>query len=378
MSSKKSIVTQLWDLIRLRIIDRYIIGKFLRTYFFSIAMIIVVVVIFDAAEKIDDFLESEATFGDILMGYYLNFIPFFVNQFSGLFTFIACIFFTSKMAYQTEIIAILSSGVSFRRFMYPYFVASLLITVFSLTLNLFVIPDANARQIEFHREFIAKDGGNKSGYERYIYRQVEPNTFAYIRDFNAKENRAAFFALETYSGGKVVSSLQAQGALYNPESGSWSATRYTHRTYDGDRDSLLKSNVALDTVINLTAEELGKVDELARTMNFNRLGKFIEAQKAKGSDMVTLFEIEASSRWAYPFSTFVLTLIGLSLSSRKVRGGTGLHIGLGIGLCFSYVLLMRFASEFAKGGIMPADIAIWAPNILYFIIGVYLYIKAPK
>ncbi len=378
----KDILKAIWQAIyslRLRIIDRYIISKFLKTYFFAIAMIIVIVIIFDCAEKIDDFLKSKATIGQIMIGYYLNFIPYFVNQFSGLFTFIAVIFFTSKMAYDTEIIAILSSGVSFNRLMYPYFVASAFITGISLLLNLLLIPAANSSRIEFEREFMVSPGEVAAAYDRYIYRQVAPNTFAFIRDFNARDNRAAFFVLETYANGKVVSSLSAQDAYYKEEKGSWSSSKYSLRTFDENgRDSLFRSNVPLDTVINLTAIELGRLDELVQTMNSSMLSNFIDAQTAKGSDMVALFKVEANSRWAYPISTFILTLIGVSLSSRKVRGGTGLHIGVGITLCFSYIVLMRFAAEFAKSGSVPPMIAIWFPNFLYLAIGIYLYRKAPK
>ncbi len=373
-----NIFRKIWDALRLRILDRYIIGKFLRTYFFAIAMIIVVVIIFHCAEMIDDFLESKATFGQIVVDYFLNFIPYFVNQFSGLFTFIAVIFFTSKLAYNTEIIAILSAGVGFRRLMYPYFVAALLITSLTLSLNLFLIPDANARRIAFEREYLEKRG-NRKAYDRYIYRQVAPNTFAFIRDYNEKTQRAAFFVLESYDGGKVISSIQAQNAFYNEEKGSWGATKYTKRIFkDNGTDSLVKSNVPLDTIIDLNCNELGRVEDLVQTMTSPTLNEFIKAQEAKGSDMVALFQVEAHSRYAYSFATFVLTLIGVSLSSRKVRGGTGLHIGVGIALCFSYIVLMRFAAEFAKSGALPAMVAIWAPNVIYFFIGVYLYIKAPK
>ncbi len=348
-------------------------GKFLKTYFFAIAMIVVVVVIFDAAEKIDDFLESHASMSEILTGYYLNFIPYFINQFSGLFTFIAVIFFTSKMAYDTEIIAILSSGVSFRRLMYPYFLSAMLITSFSLFLNLLVIPAANENRIAFDREFMAKNSASDI-YERYTYRQVAPSTFAFIRDYNNTEQRAGFFVLESYEGGRVTSSLQAQDAYYNAEKGSWSANRYTIRR----GDSLQKFTTPFDTVINLIPDELGKVEELVQTMTSARLANFITAQKQKGSDMVAIFQIESASRYAYPIATFVLTLIGVSLSSRKVRGGMGYHIGVGIALCFSYIVLMRFAAEFAKSGTMPPLIAVWMPNILYLFISIYLYKRAPK
>ncbi|MEG0656504.1 MAG: LptF/LptG family permease [Mucinivorans sp.] len=360
------------------ILDRYIIKKFLMTYFFAIAMIIVVVVIFDASEKIDDFMSGHAPWSAIIGQYYVNFIPFFINQFSSLFTFIAVIFFTSKMAYDTEIIAILSSGVSFRRLMYPYFVAAFVITAFSLLLNLLVIPGANARRIDFERKYMQQPGQEASQYDRYIFRQIAPSTFVFIKDFNGESSTAGFLTLETYDGGRVVSSLQASSVKYQKSTGRWSAPKYTLRSYNGDRDTLLRSNTPLDTTINLTPDELGRVTELIQTMDSFRLAKFIKAQKEKGSDMVSVFLVEAYSRYAYPISTFILTLIGVALSSRKVRGGTGLHIGIGITLCFSYIVLMRFTGEFAKSGTLPVWLAIWLPNIIYLIIGVYLYRKAPK
>ena len=367
-----------WNAVRLRILDRYIIRKFLTTYFFAIALIIVVVIIFDAAEKIDDFLQGHATWGAILGEYYINFIPFFVNQFTGLFTFISVIFFTSKMAYDTEIIAILSSGVSFRRLMYPYFVASGVITLFALVLNLWLIPGANARRIEFERKYMQNSASGASQFDRYTFRQLAPETFVFIKDFRGEKGEAGFMAIETYDGGRVVSSLQASSVVYHPETGRWTAPQYTLRRYEGDLDTLYRSEKPLDTLIDLVPEELGRVAELVQTMNSFELAQFIRAQKRKGSDMVSLFQIEAYGRFAYPISTFILTLIGVSLSSRKVRGGTGLHIGIGITLCFSYIVLMRFVGEFAKGGAMPAWLAIWLPNLIYLGIGIYLYRKAPK
>lgn len=368
-------MNKLFKALNIQIIDRYIMRRFLGTYLFAIALIIVIVVIFDAAEKIDDFLESSASMGKILKDYYLNFIPYFVNQFSGLFTFIACIFFTSKMAYNTEIIAILSSGVSFKRMMWPYFLSALLITVLSLLLNLFLVPEANARRIAFETEYMGK---RKSNYENHIYRQLEPGTFVYLRGFSNQTKQTDYFAIETYRDGNIVESLEAQHARYDSVTGHWTAQRYFLRSFDGEKETLTFKSEPLDTAINLTAEELGRTQDLVQTMNSLRLRRFIVQQKAKGSDMVPVFQIEAYSRFAYPISTFILTLIGVSLSSRKVRGGTGLHIGVGITLCFSYIVLMRFTGEFAKGGVLPPVLAIWLPNILYTFIGIYLYRQAPK
>ena len=358
------------------ILDRYITKKFLGTYFFAIALIVVVVIIFDAAEKMDDFIEMKAPLSEIAFTYYLNFIPFFVNQFSALFTFIAVIFFTSKMAYNTEIIAILSNGVSFNRLLWPYFLSATVITLLSLGLNLFVIPVSNQYRLGFEAHYMKKNrGGTK--YEHHIFRQITPGTFAYIRGFNGNTQRASFLALETYEDGAIVSSLEAGSVLFDSLTTRWTAPEYIVRRFENDTEHFEKRQ-KLDTLLNLTTDELGKVEDLIRTMNYFELNEFIRQQRGKGSDMIAVFEVEKYNRWAYPTATFVLTLMGVSLSSRKVRGGTGLHIGVGIGLCFTYILFMKFAEEFAKGGVLPPVVSVWMPNVIYAVIALYLYRKAPK
>ncbi len=359
----------------IKIIDLYIMRKFLGTYVFAIALIIVIVVVFDAVEKIDDFIELKAPLSQIITRYYANFVPFFVNQFSGLFTFIAVIFFTSKMAYQTEIIAILSGGTSFKRLMWPYFLSATAITLLSLTLNLVVIPAANQRRIDFESQYLKKKRNTK--YAQDIYRQIYPGTFAYIRGYNGSSNHASYLAIEKYDGNVLVGTLEASDVTFNPSTRRWSAPRYLTRSFESDKETFVKYQ-QLDTLINLDATELGRVEELIKTMNIMELNRFISQQRQKGSDMIALFEVERHSRYALPVATFILTLIGVSLSSRKVRGGTGLHIGIGIGLCFSYILVSRFAEEFAKGGVLPAGLSVWLPNILYTFIAIYLYRKAPK
>ncbi len=355
--------------------DRYIIGKFLSTYFFAIAMIIVIVVIFDYAEKLDDFTQFKAPFKAVVMDYYVNFIPFFVNQFSGLFTFIAVIFFTSKMAYKTEIVAMLSGGMSFKRLMWPYFLGALIISSLSLTLNLWIIPQAQKTRIEFEGEYLARKR-NKT-FDRHIYRQVEPGTFLYLRSYNAT-GKASFLALERYDEGVMVSSLEASNVTLSDETDRWEAARYTMRTFDSLDREIFTQHRTLDTLINISRNELGKVNELIKTMPIDELNEFMEQQKSKGSDSIKIIEVERHARYSYPLATFILTLIGVSVSSRKVRGGTGLHIGVGIGLCFSYILFTRFFEEFAKSGTMAPALAVWLPNIIYLFIAIYFYIKAPK
>lgn len=360
----------------LKILDRYIIRKFLGTYFFAIALIIIIVVVIDWAEHTDDFFELKAPLKAILLEYYSNFVPFFINKFSGLFTFIAVIFFTSKMAYQTEITAILSSGVSFRRLMWPYFLSSTIIAALSLVLNLFVIPVTNEKLVDFESKYLKKRQNIR--YDRHIYRQIEPGTFAYIRGYSGTDRRASFFALERFEGNEMLSSLEAADVKFDPETRHWTAERYVTREFDSLHNEKFLQHRSLDTLINLDATELGRVNELIKTMKIGELNGFIRQQRDKGSDMIGLFEVERHTRYAYPLSTFILTLIGVSLSSRKVRGGTGLHIGVGITLCFSYILFSRFFEEFAKGGVLPAGLSVWIPNMMYLVIAVYLYRKAPK
>ena len=359
-----------------KILDRYITVKFLGTYFFAIALIILVVVIFDATERMDEFIENRAPFSAIVFQYYLNFIPFFINQFSGLFTFIAVIFFTSKMAYNTEIIAILSSGVSFRRMLWPYFLSATAITILSLSLNFFVIPVSNQKRLDFQAVYFNK-GRRGIQYDQHVYRQVEPGTFAYVRGFTGQNQRAYYLVLESYEDGAIVSSLEAGNVQFDSVTTRWTAPEYVHRRFEGEQEFFEKGE-NLDTLINLTAMELGRMEDMVKTMQYGELNRFVRQQREKGSDMVAIFEVEKYSRWAYPMSTFVLTLMGVSLSSRKVRGGTGLHIGIGIALCFSYILIMKFAEEFAKGGVLPPAVAVWMPNVLYAVVAIYLYRRAPK
>ena len=335
-----------------KILDRYILGKFLATYFFAIAMIIVVVVLFDYVEKIDDFTELHAPLNEVIFDYYLNFIPFFINQFSGLFTFIACIFFTSKMAYQTEIVAMLSGGMSFRRLMWPYFLGALIIGSLSLTLNLWLIPISQRHIVNFESQYIKRKQNAK--FNRHIYRQIEPGTFAYIRGYNDGSQQASFLALEEYYSGTMTRSLEAADVKFNPETKRWTAPRYTKREFDSLGVEKFEQFRNLDTLINLEVAELGEINDLIQTMNITELNEFLDQQRAKGSDSINIIEVEKHARFAYPLSTFILTLIGVSLSSRKVRGGTGLHIGIGTGLCFSYILFNRFFEEFAKSGTLPA------------------------
>ncbi len=356
-------------------LDRYILSKFLKTYIFAIAMITVILVVFDYAERVDDFTATKAPMSAIILDYYVNFIPDFINQFSGLFTFISVIFFTSKMAYQTEIIAMLSGGMSFRRLMWPYFLGAFAIMALSLSLNLWVIPTSQIKCEEFRRQYFPKKKNEQ--FDRHIYRQMNPGEFFYVRGYN-RSNSASYMVLERYEGTRVAESLEASSVKVDPQTRHWTAERYIIRRIDSLGVEHFEQHRDLDTLIDIDIRELGKVDNVVSTMKIEELNGFIEQQRAKGSDSINIMEVERHCRYAYPFATFILTLIGVSLSSRKVRGGTGLHIGIGITLCFSYIMFNRVFEEFAKSGSLPVILAVWMPNIIFAIIGIYLYRKAPK
>lgn len=358
-----------------RTLDRYILRKFLGTYIFAIAMITVILVIFDYAERVDDFTATHAPMSAVIFDYYINFIPDFINQFSGLFTFISVIFFTSKMAYQTEIVAMLSGGMSFKRLMWPYFVGAFSIMALSLSLNLWVIPDSQIKCEEFRQTYIPKKKNMQ--FDRHSYRQLKPGEFFYVRGFG-RDNKAAYMVLEKHDSTAVVSWLEAANVKVNPKTRRWSADRYVYRWEDESGVMRFAQRRDLDTLINVDVRELGIIESVISTMKIDELIQFRDEQRAKGADYINVIEVEVHSRFAYPMATFILTLIGVSLSSRKVRGGTGLHIGIGITLCFSYIMLNRVFEEFAKSGSMDVALAVWMPNLIYLLIGIYLYRKAPK
>lgn len=360
-----------------KILDGYITRKFLGTFFLAIALIIIIVVVFDAVEKIDDFIEMKAPLSEIIFGYYINFIPYFINLFCGLFTFIAVIFFTSQMAGRTEITAIQASGVSFRRLLWPYFLSAMLITAISLVLNLEVIPSANARRVDFESQYLRKN--RRVQYEPHIFRQIEPGVFAYVRNFNSSTNKASFMSIERFEGSSVVESLEAGDVRYNEETGHWEAPKYVTHKFVGEEDIFELHTTRLDTLINLSKQELGKVENLITTMRIGELNLFIDQQKEKGSDMIGIFEVERQKRFSYPIAVFILTVIGVSLSSRKMRSGTGVNIGIGVILCFTYIMLGRIFEEIAKSNEGAVAIfLVWLPNLLFAIIATYIYRRAPK
>ncbi len=364
------------DLLKIKLIDVYIIRKFLGTFFFSLALILTIAVVFDFAEKIDNFMEKNAPVKAIIFDYYMNFIPYFAMLFAPLFVFISVIFFTSKMAVNTEIIAILNSGMSFRRMMWPYFLSSLVIAVFTFILTNFVIPRANQVKLDFEDKYYRSS--NRKVVVENIHRQVYKNIYVYMGSFNPLTLRGSNFTLERFNdSGRVVSKLSSSVVTFDTVKNKWRATNYYLREIKGNEEVITKGK-AIDTTLTISPRDFSRDPDFVSTMTYRELDDYIKVLRLQGSDELKLFLIEKHRRYASPFAVFILTLIGVSLSSRKVRGGIGMNIGLGLVLSFSYILFLQFASQFSLKGNLSPMLAMWIPNILYIIIASVLYRMAPK
>lgn len=359
------------------ILDKYIVKKFLGTFVYALTLLMLIVIVFDISEKLDDFIENSAPLKEIIFNYYLNFIPYFALLFSPLFTFISVIFFTSKLANDSEIIAMFSSGLRFRRLLLPYLISALTIAAFTFLLGNYVIPHANQNRHEFEEIYIRK--GPVSVNKRNIHLQVRPNEYVYMESYSNSSKTGYKFSMEKFSeDGKLESKLISDYVKWNEETNTWTVRNYYIRTIQKDGSEILDYGREIDTTMNIFPEEFSRRDNFVEDMNIKELKEFIAQQKLHGSKNITPFLIERYRRLAFPFSTFILTLIGMTLSSRKVRGGIGGHIGAGLGLSFAYILFMQFSSQFAIGGVIDPLLAVWMPNIIFAGIASVLYYFAPK
>ena len=361
--------------LRPRKIDTYIVSKFITTFFIALLLIIGIVIIFDISEKIDNFVAKEAPLKAVVFDYYLNFIPYFMNMFSPLFVFITVIFFTSKMAADSEIIAILSCGISFHRMMVPYIFSATLIALLSLCLNLFIIPEANKTRLDFENQYV-KTRFKSVG--RNVHYQISPGEFVFAESFSSWNNTAYRFTLERIVDNKLVSKISAESAVYNEAKDTWTLKRYFIRDYNNDLTDRIRSGKQIDTVLALSSKDFYLTEKTVETLNYHELNQLIDTQHMRGDANVKFALIEKNTRFALPFSAFILTIMGVALSSKKRRGGIGWNIGIGIALAFTYILFLRFSQMFVHTDTLPPAIALWLPNIVFAIIAGFLYRIAPK
>ena len=359
----------------LKKLDWYIIRKFLVTFFVSIALLAIIIIIFDISEKIEDFVRTEATLKEVVVDYYLNFVPYFMNMYAPMFVFLTVIFFTSKMTGDSEVIAILSSGTSFHRLMVPYILSAAIIASMSLVLGLWVIPHSNAIRIEFEQKH---NPWRKVHQGHDMHYKLEDDHFVYIESFSPYNNTAYNFTLEDLSGGRLRSKITAESAQYDTVTGVWKLRNWFIRDYGEGMTDHIRSGKQMDTVLSLTREDFFRNRYTIQRLNKRELDELIQTQISRGDASVKMAQIEKNNRYSLPVSAFILTIIGVSLSTKKRRGGMGLNLAAGTALGFSYILFMQFSEMFVITDTLPASIAIWLPNIIYAIIAAVLYITAPK
>ena len=357
----------------LKRLDWYIIKKYIGTYILSIILIISISVIFDFTEKIDNFMENSAPVKAIIFDYYMNFIPFFANMFTPLFSFISVIFFTSKLANNSEIIAMLAGGMSFNRLLRPYFISATLIGIFSFFLMGFIIPPDNKVRLEFEDKYISKF---KSEIARNIQMEVEPGIIVYFERYEERTQTGYHFSLEKFEGKKLVSRMTAN-TIKMDSLNHWKVKNYLIRDFNGMYETINKGE-SLDTIINMDPEDFFITAQQAAQMTNPQLRRYIKKQEKRGLGNIQAFQDEYYKRFSMPLASIILTLIGVSLASRKVRGGMGVNIGIGIALSALFILFSTLSSTFAINGSMNPLLAVWLPNILFLITGLFLYTKAPK
>ncbi|MCR5315065.1 MAG: LptF/LptG family permease [Bacteroidaceae bacterium] len=357
-------------------LDRYIIGKFLGTYFFSIALIISIAVVFDINEHIDKYLSKNAPAMEIIK-FYLNFIPYYANLFSQLFVFISVIFFTTKLAENSEIIAMMSTGVSFKRLMRPYMISAAVICVLTFVMGAYIIPRGNVERVKFENTYRRRYAVT---FTSNVQLEVDTGVIAYLSRYEDNVKTGYDFRLDKFVNKKMVSSLQAAMIQYDTlseEPNHWIIKNYTERDLQGMRE-VITNGGRIDSVINMQPQDLLIQKGQQQTLTNPQLSQYIDRQKQRGFANIQAFEVEYWQRGASSFAAFILTAIGLSLSAKKRKNGMGIALGAGLLLSFAYIMFQTISATFAIKASFPPMLAVWIPNIVFIFIAIYCYRHAPK
>ena len=354
-------------------IDFYIIRKFLGTFFFSIVLILSIAIVFDLTEKMDNFFENQVPLREIIVDYYLPFIPFYMTMFSSLFIFISVIYFTSKLAGNSEIIAMHAAGMSYHRLMVPYAISATILFVLSMYLGGWVIPKSSARMLHFTDQYIEHFTSENA---RNMQLEVEPGTILYIESFQRRSNIGYRCSIEQFEGKTLVSRITADRIYYDSLE-CWHLDNYTYRQFD-DMHETLERGKRKDIILPIIPDELFITAQQAQQMTTPELRHYMQRQRERGSGNVKAFEVEYHKRWASPLGAFIMTLLGVTMSSRKVRGGMGKNLGIGIVLTAAYILFSTVSTTFSVNNVMSSFMAAWLPNLVFLAISIPLYIRASR
>jgi lipopolysaccharide export system permease protein len=356
-------------------LDWYIIKKFLLTFVVTLSLFIIIIIVFDVSEKLDDFLKKEAPVSEILLNYYLNYVPFFLNLFSPVFIFISVIFFTSKLASRSEIVATLSAGVSYNRFLRPYLMTAFLLAIVSFVLNAYVIPHSDKIRLKFENKYIRN---TKEDYTNNVHSQILPNTYFYMEYFGYGDSMGGGVSLEVYDKLKLKSKLYAKRISFNRKLQKWHLEDYLIRDYQKDGSQTITRGRFMDTLIPFNPSDFFRHNDDVQSLDIFELNDFIEKERMKGTENLNYYITDKYRRYSSPFSTFILTVIGVCVSSKKSRGGVGLNLGIGIFLSFIYLFVIQYFHTYGNTGRILPIIAVWIPNLIFAGVAYYLYRKVQK
>jgi lipopolysaccharide export system permease protein len=358
----------------MKILDAYILKKFLVSFFFVVILLVVVIVIIDITERLDDFISSGAGFLEVLVSYYLNFIPYIANMLSPITIFIATVFVTARMAAHTEIIAILSSGMSFKRLLFPYLIGSTLIAIGTFFLIGWVIPLANKGRVDFENRYFE---GEYSYDGRNVHMKIAPDTYIYLESYNSSMDIGYHFTLETIRDNQLLYKLKTDKITWDSTQQAWRVDSYSEREYK-DTVEHYKEGYGKSLQIRLSPKDFSNTYMLHSTFTLPDLNRYIHELQEKGAENINIYLVEKYERYTYPFAIIILTMIGVAVSARKSREGTGFQIAFGFVLAAIYILMVIVSRNFANVGDISPLLASWIPNIVFTIIGFQMYRKVPK
>ncbi|MGX5820434.1 LptF/LptG family permease [Chitinophaga lutea] len=356
-------------------IDWYILRKFIGTFIYSLMILLVISVVIDITEKIDDFMNHNLSFGFVLMNYYIGFIPHIAALLFPLFIFISVIFFTSKMAYRTEIVAILSAGVSFRRFLRPYWVGATLFAAILWAANQWVVPAANRIRTSFENKYVSAPKDAATLRDKTI--RVDTATYITFGYYDPNFRNGSDFNMKRVQGQKVIYSLRAERVTWDSTAGKWKLEYLSERTIDGLKEKLTTRNDSM-LKIPLHPSELIEEKNKQEAMTTPELNAFLEREELRGAEGLSVYYVEKYRRTSAAVAVIILVLIGAIISSKKVRGGSGLHLAIGIVISATYILFMQFSTVFATKSNLDPLLAAWIPNFVFAGLAFYLYLRAPK
>jgi lipopolysaccharide export system permease protein len=355
-------------------IDRYILAKFLGTFVFIMALLLAISIVIDLSEKIDSFVENKLSTWQVISGFYVYFIPHITSLIGPFFVLVSVIFFTSQLAARSEIIAILNSGTSFYRMLFPYFVgATVLATAFFIG-NHYLVPFANSHRIAFEKKYIYKP---YEGMRYNFHRTIAPGVIIYMENYKPSDGSGYKFSIDKFKDGKLVYKLRSERIDWDKKTKKWRVSDYYIRELKDGRDVITKG-ITMDTAFAFTPEDFSFTAHLKEEMTTPQLKEYIQYMYKSGQPDIEFYEVERFRRTSSAFSIYILTLIGVSVASRKVRGGLGWHLVLGIGMSAAYEIIMKFSVTFATNASLPPVVAVWIPNVIFASLGVYLLLKAPK